>query len=148
MLKFLDKAGLIIFKKKIENSITSKLSGFSKGISYKELTVPTDGTLTINLTELEVNQYVIYKCKLTATPASTPSYSTLNVSGLSDSSAIYLFQKFDTDTGSSAYAYVQNIPDNGILTKSTLITFSNTMDPKIGDASVTSDYYFLIGRIK
>ena len=93
-----------------------------------------------------MNQYVIYKCKLTATPASTPSYSTLNVSGLSDSSTIYLFQKFDTD--GSEYAYVQDIPDNGILTKSTLITFSNTMDPKIGDASVTSDYYFLIGRIK
>ena len=146
MLKFLDKAGLIIFKKKIENSITSKLSGFSKGISYEYLIVPTDGNLTINLTELEVNQYVIYKCKLTATPASTPSYSTLNVSGLSDSSTIYLFQKFGID--SSEYAYVQDIPDNGILTKSTLITFSNTMDPKIGDASVTCDYYFLIGRIK
>lgn len=146
MLKFLDKAGLIIFKKKIENSITSKLSGFSKGISYKELTVPMDGTLTLNLTELEVNQYVIYKCKLTATPASTPSYSILNVSGLSDSSTIYLFQKFDTDR--SEYAYVQDIPDNGILTKSTLITISNTMDPRIDTASGTCDYYFLIGRIK
>ena len=95
-----------------------------------------------------MNQYVIYKCKLTATPASTPSYSTLNVSGLSDSSTIYLFQKFGIDTKGSAYAYAEDIPDNGILTKSTLITFSNTMDPKIGDASVTSDYYFLIGRIK
>ena len=93
-----------------------------------------------------MNQYVIYKCKLTATPASTPSYSTLNVSGLSDSSTIYLFQKFGIDR--SEYAYVQDIPDNGILTKSTLITFSNTMDPKIGDASATCDYYFLIGRIK
>ena len=148
MLKFLDKAGIIIFKKKIENSITSKLSGFSKGISYKYLIVPTDGNLTLNLTKLEVNQYVIYKCKLVATPSSTPEYSKIIVDDLSDSSTIYLFQKFNIDTKGSAYAYAEDIPDNGILTKSTLITFSNTMDPKIGDASVTSDYYFLIGRIK